>query len=546
MKNSRKIITLLLAAIMVLFTFGCTNNKGNDPKTNVVYKDTFTYAIGGEISSLDPSNAGDSVTAYVTNQTSYGLYHIGEDGSMVADQVKSLDVSEDGLTYTFKLSPNKWSDGKDVVAGDYVFGVKHSLSLKSADCGYQSFIYDWIVNADKYAGGVAKAADMNDLGVEAPDDETLIFHLVKPCPYFISLLSIGVYYPNRADFAVDGDVTWSNNANIPTSGAYFYTSVDKSSKIEMQKNPHFCNADKVLTEKLVAVKVEDMDAQLMQFRTGEIDFATSVDATVVANQYKDSDELRVTGAINYYINANAYGGNAALHNRDVRRALQLGVDRQLICDMLDAPGVYYPLSSFIPDGMPGINGDWNDEAGKLVYTDYEEAKQLLAKAGYDKPDAEGYVLTLTYSYNASTMHTTIAEVLVSEYKKIGVKIILETAELRTFFSNRTNGNFELARNAFSADYMDPSVYLDLMLYRRATTHTQGDATYDAMLEEASNLTGNERLEKLHEAEKYAIEEACFNIPLFGYGSAALVKSGTIGYTGSPQANEFFWYVQVPE
>lgn len=550
MKKIRKVVTLLLAIMMVLSLAACNNGGGGgetpDPSQGGGIKDTFTYAIGGEPSSMDPSNAGDSVTAYVTNQAFFGLYHIGPDGSMVADAAKDLQISDDGLTYTFTLLDTKWSDGQPVVAGDYVYGVKHSLSLETADCGYQSYIYDYVVGAEQYAHNGTKAADMTDLGVEAPDDHTLIFHLIKPCPYFTSLLSIGIYYPVRADFAVDGDTTWANNPAVPTSGAYYFTDIDKADHISLKKNPYFVYADKVVTENLEAKIVEDMDAQLIQFKSGQIDFASAVDATVVTHDPEIADSIIVTGAINYYMNVNAYGGNEALANRDVRRALQLGIDRELLATALDAEGVYYPLSSFLPDGMPGINGDWNDEAGTLVYTDYEEAKKLLADAGYSTPDAEGYVLTLTYSYNASTMHSTIADVIASEYKKIGVKIVQETAELRTFFSNRSNGQFELARNAFSADYMDPTTFLELMLYRTATTHTQGDEVYDAMLDEASKMTGEERLQKLHDAEKYAIEEQCFNIPLLGYGTANLVKPTTTGYTTSPQANEFFWYVSCAE
>lgn len=541
MKNTmKKLFALMMAVMMCVSLTGCGEKE--DPKPVAEFKDTFTYADGAEPSSLDLANAGDSVTAFVTNQTSYGLFHIGPDGSMIPDQVQNFEVSEDGLTYTFHLSENKWSDGQPVVAGDYVYGVKHALSLDAADCMFKYFIYNWIEGTEQFQGGGA-TADMDNIGVEAPDDNTLVFHLVMPCPYFTGLLAAGVFFPCRADYAVDGDYTWANDPKVPTSGPYHYVSVNKAEQIVMEKNEYWCNADQVTTKTLVCNIVEDMDAQLIQFQAGEIDFATSVDATTCSKLF--DEEFQVTGAVNYYVSLNCYDCEV-LQNRDVRRALQLGIDRQLICDALDAGSTYYPLSSFIPDGMPGISEDWNDEAGKLVYTDYEEAKALLAKAGYDKPDAEGYVLALKYSYNATTMHNTIAEVLVSELAKIGVKLELETSELRTFFSNRSNGAFELARGAYSADYMDPSIYLDLLLKSRQSHVTVGDEHYDEMIEEANTMTGTERLQKLHDAEKYIIEEYAACIPLFGYGDATLVKKGTTGIVSSPQANAFLWYVKVPE
>jgi hypothetical protein len=74
----------------------------------------------------------------------------------------------------------------------------------------------------------------------------------------------------------------------------------------------------------------------------------------------------------------------------------------------------------------------------------------------------------------------------------------------------------------------------------------GDETYDQMLFDSMKLEGAERFAKLHEAEAYAIETACFNVPLFGYGSVSLQRPGTTGVINNPQANHIFWYVRLPE
>lgn len=544
MKNTlKKVITLLLAVMMCVSLTACSSKPVDE---EVKYKDTFTYAIGGGISNLDPACGGDSVTAYVTNQICYGLYHIGEDGSMVADSVESYEISDDGLVYTFHLRENKWSDGEPVVAQHFVDGVIHALTMSSADCGYKYFIYDYIKGADKYADAGFTRDQITDIGYVALDDHTLQATLNAPCAYFISLLSSGCYYPTRIEYTVDGDYTWATNTDVPTSGPYHPTYIDLADKVEMAKSEYFWNAEEVTTSKLIGKVVEDMDAQLMQFQAGDIDFASAVDATVVTKLYtREEGILDVTGAINYYMAINGHNDDCpALANRDVRRALQLGIDRQIICDALDAGDVYYPIYSFLPDGMPGISDDWNDEAGILVYTDYDEAIALLEGAGY-KADANGVRLTLHYSTNASTMHSTIAEVVKSEYAKIGVEVIIEMAELRTFFSNRTNGNFEICRNAFSADYMDPSVYLNLLLKYRQSVWNSGDDTYDAMFNAAELMSGNERLQALHDAEKYYIETMAYTNPLFGYGNATLKKAGTLNTVSSPQANNLFWYVKVP-
>ncbi|MBR5979173.1 MAG: peptide ABC transporter substrate-binding protein [Oscillospiraceae bacterium] len=556
-KNLKRILVALLTLMMVFSLCACggktpeptpggdDNGGGGDDTPK--YKDTFTFAIGGEPSSMDPANAGDSVTGLVTSQIQYGLFHIGEDGSMVPDSVLSWEVSEDGLTYTFKLRDNYWSDGKKVTAEDFVYGAKHTLSVAPADAGYKTDIMcPWIENAMKYVDGGVSADDMDDVGVRAIDDNTLEYKLAVQCPYFISMLANSIYNPVRSDYAVDGDVTWANSADVPTNGPYHLTYIDKADRFEMEKNEYFWDADNVTTQKLVGVVVEDMDAQLIQFQRGEIDFATAVDATVCSELFAGTDTFRTSGAINYYTGINCFGDCEALHDRRVRRALQLGVDREKICEAMGAGDAYYPLYSFIPDGMPGLNGDWNDEAGHLVYLDYDEAKALLAEAGYDKPDADGYVLTLEYSYNASTMHTTVADVLTSEYKKIGIKIVQKTSELRTFFSDRSNGQFEICRNAFSADYMDPACFIELFNNEYATVKTAGDDHVNEEIARSKTMMDQtERFTLLHEIENYYVEEMCYTNPLFGYGSGYLVGDGITGTPTSPQANFVFWYVKVP-
>ena len=321
----------------------------------------------------------------------------------------------------------------------------------------------------------------------------------------------------------------------------------------MTKNEYFINKEKVVTNTLIAKVIEDGSAQLSQFQNGEIDYASNPVLADCADIYSDSDEMQRNGSIVYYLNINSYGTNDVLQNRDVRRALQLGIDRTRIVESMNTGNIYYVVNGIVPEGMPGINDKWDEEHDDYIYTDYEEAIALLAGAGYTiknegeyATNANGKTLSIEYMYNTNLMNSTIASIIEEEYKKIGVKVILSEVDIRTFFNNRSEGLFDVARNSYAADYLDPTAYLNLMLYGTALTPTQGDETYDAMLEEASLLHGNERLLKLHDAEEYAIMEKCFIIPLVGYGSAVLMRHGAKGNIPSPLGGEMFWYIQVPK
>ena len=168
----------------------------------------------------------------------------------------------------------------------------------------------------------------------------------------------------------------------------------------------------------------------------------------------------------------------------------------------------------------------------------------MEEAGFSETNR----LSLEYYYNQNAMHDTVAAVIRDQLKDIYIDVTLKTAELRTFFDDRSYGRYDMARNAFSADYMDPWNYMELMaIYNDPEGRTFfGDETYDKILFESMELEGKERFDKLHEAEVYAIETMCFNCPLFGYGDASLEKTGTIGVINNPQANHIFWFVKCPE
>lgn len=548
-KMITKVTKTALAALMGISLVGCSSSTSSSTAAAsedgaVTYKDNFVYAIGGEPTYMCPGYVSDTVTGLLIQQIYYPLFYGDEDGNLINAACTDYEFDEDTMTYTFHIRDDlKWSDGEDCTAEDYVYGMKHSLSLGAADSYYSYYLYDYVVGAKEYSDNMTKPADQTDLGIKVVDDTTFTIQLKTQCPYFVSLLTMPVFLPIRADYCEggEGDYTWADDASIPTNGPYHPTSIDKATEIVMEKNEYFPDADQVVTPTLTAVVMADMDAQLLAFQTGEIDFATGVD-TSVAKTYEDSDELVLgTDVTSYFVLLNSFGDCEALHDVNVRKALQLGVDRSAIVTALDVPGVYTELYGLVPEGIATDSGDFRTEGdadGYYCATDKEKAKELLAEAGY----TEDNPLQLEYYYNQNSMHDTVAAVLREQWAEINVELTLRTGEIRTFFSDRSNGLFETCRHAFSADYLDPSTLLDIPVTTGQTVITWGDETYDEMIFESRELSGSERTAKLHEAEKYLVEEQAYCVPLFGYRTVMLARSGISGNIN----NTRFWFVKVPE
>ena len=120
-------------------------------------------------------------------------------------------------------------------------------------------------------------------------------------------------------------------------------------------------------------------------------------------------------------------------------------------------------------------------------------------------------------------------------------------ELRTFFDSTSEGNFEVARSAFSADYLDPMTYLENYTESYQAVVTSGDAHYSELIESTRSMTDNaERMEVLHEAENYFVNEMQYQVPLLQYGTFYLVKPGTEGIVYTPQGGTDFSHVVVYE
>ena len=543
----KKLLVLLLSLLMIVSLAACSgsNNGGggdNGGGTEPVAEDkVFKYAIGDSPNYLDPAIASDSIGSYVINQFYYPLYYFSPTGILPA-AAADTKVSDDGLVYTIKINANNWSDGQPVKADDFVYGPKHALSLGDAEVSYLAWITDYIVNAKDYVG---KSTDeMTDLGIKALDDETVEYTLVKPCSFFTSLLWGGIYYPLRPDFAPSGDYTWANTVGYPTCGAFTPTYIDPAEKISSVKNVNWFDADKVKVSGLECLVITDMESQLMAYQTEEIDFATSLSAGTVSKLYDDK-ELFASGNVNYYMELNMRpetAKNEALLDVNVRKAILYGVDRQAIVDAIDAGTIYYPLYGFVPHGIVDpTDGDFRTTGGDLCSYDQEAAKKYLAEAGYsvDNP------LELEYYYNQNTTHDTVAAVLKEQLAAIGINLTLKTGDVRTFFDDRDNqANFEAARGAMSADYNDSLTYLDMATYTYQTKASWGDTVYDELMLEIASMSGQERIAKLHEAEKYLVEDQAMVIPLFGYGSACLRKPYVSGDFDNGQGNSIFWYVDV--
>lgn len=543
----KKILASTAALAMVATTLtGC---GGSGDITAESGKTNLTVAVGGDFALPDPAIVDDSITSNVLAQCYDGLYKLDKDGNVVANLAEDLPtISEDGLTYTIKLKDGlTWSDGTPLTAEDFVWSWKRAMTTEGY---YTNFMYGYIAGTTGEDGN--PYTNMEDLdanmGVRAVDDTTIEITLKMAAPYFTSMLTNTVFYPVKQD-EVGSDPSsseWAQNASaddpIVTNGAFEITGVNIKDAITLSKSENYSDADNVQLETIEFKVMGDLDSQTQAFISGEVDFATAVNVEQINNDEQLQGHVYAVDPFvcNYFVLVNAgkendgsTDGLAALKDVEIRQAISMAIGRTTARNAYGYGDDYsYDLYALIPSGIPDAEGnDFYEQGGHLIEDDVEAAKAIMESKGY----SEDNMLTLTYKYNNLATHKAVAEAMQASLREIYIDLQLSGSEKEAFFDDRDAGNFELARHAMTADYLDPMCYLSMYVGSTTRGNTVDDPEFEQMVNEANLLSGQERMEKLHEAEAYLVEQG-YVIPLFGYTEPFLKVKNLTGITSSPEGH----------
>lgn len=558
----KKVLSAVLAASMCMsFLAGCGNSGSGDSgssqsgetskeasKETSKEADTsaaekgdgepvsITVGVGQQFTTLDPGLSTETVNRYALAHMYAGLYKKLEDGSVVPDLAAGEpEVSEDGLTYTIKLKDGLvWSDGEPITVHDFVFGINRNLTYGAENGFVTDKMVRYLEGAEEYlADTEVDLETFSFAGVEALDDTTVVYHLKTPCAFFTGLLCGGGFLPLREDVAEAGFSEWAVEPGYPVTGAYVLDYCNENEKVVLTKNESFYDAENVTVDEITFQVMPDMDAQAAAFKTGDLDAALAISASIVST-YENQNELwnRPQQSV-YSIDLNSgEKGPEALKDVNVRRALAISINRDEIVKAINAGNFYTPLYGYVPFGMKGAEDDFRKEGdAKQLYQAYdpEKAKELLKEAGYD----ESNPLTLKYKYSNNSIHADVAQMLEQMWKAVGVNVELEVVESGVFYDQIDQGDFEMARYALMCTN-DPSEFLNQWTQAMQPVAAVADDTYDQMMTDVTKIVDRtEYMNKLHEIETYLVEEQVYVIPLFDFNEPALKKENLKGVYMTP-------------
>lgn len=496
-----------------------------------------------EVTTMNYLISGATYELVVGANTIDSLVENDTYGNILPSGAESWEVSEDGLTWTFHLRAGQYwydADGnqKDpVTANDYVAAARYVCD-SAMDCANSYLMDGWIVNASELLnytaaqlanpveqgtevgeeqdlvvdanGIIYEGSDWNketekydtwtevpavtpeDLGVEAVDDLTLVYHMVKARPYFLTALQFGTYWPAPASLLAElGENYGLDNYSMWFNGAYLLSEFKPNEKRIYTKNENNWDAEHIYIERIEQTcNTEATTLAPELFLRGEIDYA-DIGSDIVADWLSDPEKSqmisssRVIGDYSYFFGFNfepkfdaeyePENWAIAVNNENFRKAVFHGINRDEYLAAKypgDDPSIH-KINTVTPKGFSVNEGkDYVFYGGLAKYTEGESFDPELAVQFRDAAKAEleaaGCKFPIKVPVNYNTSSTTWANCTVVLEQQLEellgadfIDIIVVPYSGSSFLKEtRRNGNYALQELNWGADFMDPETWAD--------------------------------------------------------------------------------------
>ncbi len=486
---------------------------------------TLRRGNGADPDTLDPQRARTDSTFNVLRDLFEGLTAVGPDGHAVPAAAGSWTVSADGREYTFHLRDGlRWSNGDALVAGDFVAGMQRLVDPATASQYAQ--VFESVVNAAAITRG---ELGVEQLGVSAPDDRTVVIRLANPAPYLLGLLAQPGTFPVHGPTLAAHGMEFARPGRLVSNGAFVLEDWVVGSHVSVRRNRNYWNDAATRLERVRFVHHADAGTEFRQYRAGELD----VSYVVPPQQYAWirehlPGELRVTPQLSVYY----YGFNLTRppfkDDPGLRRALSLVIDRERLTSAVTGVGEA-PAYGWVPRGVADYTPQQFDYAGRSHEERLREARELYRAAGYS-PERP---LRVEIRYNSGEVHNRLAVAVAAMWKDaLGVETSLYAEEFRALLQSiQAREDTQVFRSSWVGDYNDAYSFLQLLQSSFGINLTgYSNPRFDELLAQAVRQPDLARRRALlEEAERVMLADHPV-LPLYFYVNKHLVKPYVRGWT----------------
>jgi oligopeptide transport system substrate-binding protein len=464
---------------------------------------TITRALAQEPPQLDSTRSTDQVSFFILGHVMEGLLRYDPQNRLVPGVAERWDIRADGATFWLR-DDARWSDGRPVVADDFVFAWQQVVD--PANASEYAFIMYYLKNAEAINSG---GLPVDLLGVRAVSDRELEVEFERPVAFFDKLVAFGLYYPVSREFYASRNGRYGADAvDLLYNGPFEMTRWVHGAHVRLEKNDQYWNRDAIQLNVIdMPYVTTDSNAVVNLFKDGAI-----VTATLDAEQLDEAMKLRWNlgryddGSV-FYIDFN-FRPERMTSNWDLRRALQLVNDPgELVNKVIALPG-YQPAVSLFPAWLTGVEQPFRAEYPPPVVTPnlalarehLERARQAL---GVDR------IPPLVLLTGDSPLANKQAEYYQNLFQRtLGLEIRIDKQIFKQRLDKMTAGDFDMVAAGWGPDFADPLTYGDL--YASWNGNNRGrysNSELDAQVRIAQgSLDPKTRMDAFSEIQRIIIED----------------------------------------
>jgi len=516
-------VTFLLLSGLLALLASCGSSSTTAPASGTAMlapKPVLTIPNTGahELGFLDPALEPDANTMdqgpdpnsnLVIDMIYSGLVRTDQNLDIIPDQA-TWDISSDTKTYTFHLKTGiAFSDGTPVTAQTYVYTLTRTL-LPAVKSPTAAMFEGIIVGANEVNDGKSKTLS----GVKAIDAYTLQITLTHPTPYFLELLTDPIYFPvNKKLIDQYGQADWINHAvaNGIGTGPFMLKEWDHNIKMILVPNPQYYGAKTRLKE-VDMIFVGDQGTAFKAYRAGQYNLDWNIapaDLAAAANLPGFTEQPLLQTDLLFFNDDMPPFDQVA-----VRQAFAYAIDKVLLTHTI-LNGAAIAASTIIPPGMPGYQASYPGLPFDIV-----KARTSLQSV---YPDPSKMPQT-TFSYPNSEVSQSEAAALQAMWQAaLGVQVKLLPVEPNAYYDEVTRNEIQFGFKEWNADFPDPFDLLALNLLSSSPNNhgMWNNPTFDQLVSEAEQTTGDERIALYSQAEQIAITEVAW-LPLDHQSIAAII------------------------
>lgn len=448
----------------------------------------FRYNEFRNITSLDPAFARNPQNIWPIQQIFNGLVQLDDSLQIRPEIAKSWHINEEGTVYTFELRDDVYFHKSNV------FGPKGTRTVTAED-----FVYSFNRLKDEKTGSPGGWVLQNVKNYYAPNTHVLQIELKQPFPAFLGLLTMrycAVVPKEGVTFFKD-----DFRSNPIGTGPFQFKKWEEDVKLVLRKNDLYFEQNESgeqlpYLEAIAISFLPDIQSEFMMFIQGKFDFLNSLDTSYKDDlltplgelQEKHHQDIKMekgpylnTEYIGFYLDAN----NKSLKSRKIRKAMNIGFDREKMILFLRNTIGFPAFQGFIPKGLPGH--------GNQIFNEYNPALAQELVQEYTKEQGENPKIRLATDVN----YLDICEYLQRAYQNIGIDVTIELMPTATLRQAKSSGNLEAFRASWIADYPDAENYLSLFYSKNFSpkgpnyTHFS-QAKFDKLYEETMKISDPEK------------------------------------------------------